>query len=116
MATAIASRHLIVGGATVALALLVADSAPAQSFTIGLDEGAGITERALQLIALITILSLAPSILVMVTSFTRIVVVLSLLRTAIGVQQSPPNVVVISLALFLTAFIMTPVFQKRGKS
>jgi flagellar biosynthetic protein FliP len=48
----------------------------------------------------------------MVTSFTRIVVVLSLLRTAIGVQQSPPNTVVMSLALFLTAFVMGPVFQK----
>ncbi len=93
-------------------ALILAAPAPAQSFTIGLDEGAGITDRALQLIALITVLSLAPSILVIVTSFTRIIVVLSLLRTAIGVQQSPPNVVVISLALFLTAFVMTPVFTQ----
>ena len=105
-----ASRPCIVGGATLALALLAAGPAVAQTLTIGLDEGAGVTDRALQLIALITVLSLAPSILVMVTSFTRIVVVLSLLRTAIGIQQSPPNVVVISLALFLTAFVMTPVF------
>ena len=85
----------------------------AQNITIGLgDGGGGVTERAVQLIALVTILSLAPSILIMVTSFTRIAVVLSLLRTAIGVQQSPPNTVIVSLALFLTAFIMTPVFQK----
>ncbi len=84
----------------------------AQNITIGLGEGGnGVTERAVQIIALVTILSLAPSILIMVTSFTRIAVVLSLLRTAIGVQQSPPNTVIVSLALFLTAFIMQPVFQ-----
>lgn len=97
-----------------AAAILVAMAGPAsaQALTIGFGEGAGVTERAIQLIALVTVLSLAPSILIMVTSFTRIVVVLSLLRTAIGVQQSPPNTVVISLALFLTAFVMAPVFQK----
>ena len=65
----------------------------------------------IQLIALVTVLSLAPSILVMVTSFTRIVVVLSLLRTALGTATAPPNSVIISLALFLTAFVMGPVFQ-----
>ena len=63
-----------------------------------------------QLIALLTVLSLAPSILVMVTSFTRIVVVLSLLRTALGTATAPPNAVIISLALFLTAFVMGPTF------
>lgn len=84
----------------------------AQDISINLSEGTSITDRAVQIIALVTILSLAPSILVMVTSFTRIVVVLSLLRTAMGVQQSPPNAVIISLALFLTAFIMAPVFTK----
>ncbi len=65
----------------------------------------------MQLIGLITLLSLAPSVLIMVTSFTRIVVVLSLLRTAIGLQTAPPNTVMISLALFLTAFIMAPTLQ-----
>lgn len=97
----------------VLIAGVVSWSAPAfaQNVTIGFGEGTGVTERALQLIALITVLSLAPSILVMVTSFTRIVVVLSLLRTAIGLQQSPPNSVMVSLALFLTAFVMAPVFQ-----
>ncbi|RMF04790.1 MAG: flagellar biosynthetic protein FliP [Alphaproteobacteria bacterium] len=106
-------RLLAAGGAAATLAVLLAASpAAAQNVTIGFGEGAGVTERAIQLIALITILSLAPSILIMVTSFTRIVVVLSLLRTAIGVQQSPPNTVVVSLALFLTAFVMAPVFQK----
>jgi len=109
------TRPLLAAGAGVGLALvlaLVAAPASAQSLTLNLDEGTGITDRALQLIALITVLSLAPSILIMVTSFTRIVVVLSLLRTAMGAQQSPPNSVVISLALFLTAFVMAPVFEK----
>jgi len=97
--------------AVLTIAALAADPASAQEIRLNLDEGSGITQRAIQLVALVTILSLAPSILVMVTSFTRIVVVLSLLRTAMGVQQSPPNSVIVSLALFLTAFIMAPVLQ-----
>ena len=71
-----------------------------------------LAERVLQLIALVTVLSLAPSILVMVTAFTRIVVVLSLLRTAMGTSTAPPNSVIIALAMFLTAFVMGPVLQK----
>jgi flagellar biosynthetic protein FliP len=70
-----------------------------------------LTGRVVQLLGLLTVLSLAPSILIMMTSFTRIVVVLSFLRTAMGVQQTPPNTVMISLALFLTFFIMAPTFQ-----
>jgi flagellar biosynthetic protein FliP len=82
--------------------------------TVSLDLGSGdgLTARVLQLVALITVLSLAPSILIMTTSFVRIVVVLSLLRTAIGLQQAPPNVVIVSLSLFLTAFVMQPVWQQ----
>ncbi|MFI4918193.1 MAG: flagellar type III secretion system pore protein FliP [Legionellales bacterium] len=64
---------------------------------------------ALQAFALLTVLSLAPSILIMLSSFTRIVVVLSMLRTALGLQQTPPNTVLISLSLFLTLFTMMPV-------
>ena len=94
-----------------AAAVLLAVPALAQDITIGFGEGTGVTQRALQLVALMTVLSLAPSILVMVTSFTRIVVVLSLLRSAIGLQTAPPNTVMVSLALFLTAFIMAPVLQ-----
>src|SRR5690606_16753897 len=71
----------------------------------------GLTSGIVQLIAAITVLSLAPSILVMTTSFVRIVVVLSLLRTAIGLQNAPPNSVVISLSLFLPAFVMAPTFS-----
>ncbi len=90
---------------------------PAYAQTISLNlgeggEGGTLTGRIVQLMALLTVISLAPSILLMATSFTRIVVVLSFLRTAIGIQQTPPNTVMISLALFLTFFIMAPTFQK----
>lgn len=86
--------------------------AMAQDISIDFGDDSSLTERAVQLVGLLTILALAPSILVMVTSFTRIVVVLSLLRTAIGLQTAPPNTVMISLALFLTAFVMAPTLQQ----
>lgn len=66
----------------------------------------------LQLLFILTVLSLAPAILVMLTSFTRIVVVFSLLRHALGTQQLPPNQVILGLSLFLTFFVMAPVFEK----
>ena len=84
----------------------------AQDISINLGQGGGVTERAIQLIALLTILSIAPSIVVMMTSFTRIVVVLSLLRTALGTATAPPNSVIIALALFLTGFVMGPTLQQ----
>ncbi len=87
-------------------------SAFAQSINVNLGDGQGLTERVIQTIALLTVLSLAPSFVIMTTSFVRIVVVLSLLRTAMGLQQSPPNAVIISLALFLTAFVMAPTFER----
>jgi flagellar biosynthesis protein FliP len=92
---------------------LAAASVPAaaQDVSINFGQGTGLTERVIQLIALLTVLSLAPSILVMMTSFTRIVVVLSLLRTALGTATAPPNAVIVSLALFLTAFVMGPALQ-----
>ena len=70
-----------------------------QGLTLDLTGNGVMTERLMQIVGLITILSLAPSILIMMTCFTRIVVVLSLLRTAIGIQQSPPNSVIVSLSL-----------------
>jgi flagellar biosynthetic protein FliP len=93
--------------------LLVPGDALAQALTfdLGAETAGTTTGRIVQLIALVTILSLAPSILVMMTSFTRIVVVLSFLRTAMGLQQTPPNSVVVSLALFLTAFVMMPTME-----
>ena len=87
-------------------------AAAAQAININLGTGAGLTERVVQLVGLMTVLSLAPSIVIMTTSFVRIVVVLSLLRTALGLQQSPPNAVIVSLALFLTAIVMGPTFQR----
>ena len=101
--------------ALAALCVLAITAGPALAQTFQLDLG-GDTEgsaasRLIQLVALVTVLSLAPSILIMVTSFTRIVVVLSFLRSALGIQQTPPNSVLISLALFLTLFIMMPTFQ-----
>lgn len=87
--------------------------ADAQTLSLDLGEGGGdATARIIQLIVLIAILSLAPSILVMMTSFVRIIVVLSFLRTALGTQQTPPNQVLVSLALFLTAFVMMPTFER----
>lgn len=88
------------------------DLSIAQDLSIAFGDDATLTERAVQLVGLLTVLSLAPSILVMVTSFTRIIIVLSLLRTAIGLQTAPPNSVMISLALFLTAFIMGPTLER----
>lgn len=96
------------------LLVITAHPAAAQSITLDLGSGAEtgtMTGRIIQLLVLMTVLSLAPSILIMMTSFTRIIVVLSFLRTAIGIQQTPPNTVLISLALFLTLFVMTPTFQ-----
>jgi flagellar biosynthetic protein FliP len=98
----------------VAVLLVVPSLAAAQSVSIDLGAagGAGATARLVQLTALITVLALAPSLLVMVTAFTRIVVVLSLLRSALGTQGAPPNTVLIGLALFLTFFVMQPVLDQ----
>lgn len=84
----------------------------AQSVNVDLGQGGSLSARVVQLIGLMTVLSLAPSIVIMTTSFVRIVVVLSLLRTALGLQQSPPNAVIISLALFLSAIIMAPTWER----
>ncbi|HET7057685.1 MAG TPA: flagellar biosynthetic protein FliP, partial [Nitrospiraceae bacterium] len=82
------------------------------SVTIDLGNAArGQTSVVIQILALLTVLSLAPALFIMVTSFTRIVIVLSFLRQALGTQQVPPNQVLISLALFLTLFVMAPVGQ-----
>jgi len=98
--------------AALALAVIALPSvAQAQDISVNFGDDTTLTQRAVQLVGLITVLALAPSILIMVTSFTRIVVVLSLLRTALGLQSAPPNSVMVSLALFLTFFIMQPTLQ-----
>ncbi len=81
---------------------------------LGLEQAKGPEQMAtvLQIILLLTILSVAPALLLMLTSFTRLAVVFSLLRHALGTQQTPPNQVLIALALFLTFFIMSPVFSQ----
>jgi flagellar biosynthetic protein FliP len=95
------------------LFLLLPGIAAAQSVSIDMGQGgAGSTARLVQLTAIIGLLSLAPSLLVMVTAFARIVIVLSLLRSAIGAQGVPPNPVLIGLALFLTWFVMQPVLEQ----
>ena len=105
--------RLVTVAVGVAGILLVAMApAAAQDISVNFGQGNGLTERVIQMIALLTVLSLAPSILVMMTSFTRIVVVLSLLRTALGTATAPPNAVIVSLALFLTAFVMGPALQR----
>ncbi|MFT8246724.1 flagellar type III secretion system pore protein FliP [Roseomonas sp. BN140053] len=99
--------------ALLAVLLLAAGPVAAQSVSVdlGATGQAGATARLVQLTALIGILSLAPSLLVMVTAFARITIVLSLLRSAIGAPGIPPNPVLIGLALFLTFFVMQPVFE-----
>ncbi|SDF08293.1 flagellar biosynthetic protein FliP [Sulfitobacter delicatus] len=84
--------------------------ADAQEFSFSLGDDSSISARTIQLFVLITVLSLAPGLAIMVTCFPFIVTVLSILRQAIGLQQSPPNMLIVSLALFLSYFIMEPVF------
>ncbi len=92
--------------------LLVPQAASAQEITLSLGEGGSVSARSIQLIVLITLLSLAPGLAIMVTCFPFLVTVLGILRQAIGLQQSPPNMLIVSLALFLTYFVMEPVFTQ----
>lgn len=103
------SRRFVLG-LGFCLVLLLPSMAAAQDLTISLGDEGSISARTIQLFALITVLSLAPGLAIMVTCFPFLVTVLSILRQAIGLQQSPPNMLIVSLALFLTYFIMEPVF------
>ena len=94
---------------------LLATEVHAQSLDLGaiLPQGSGsATGRIVQIAAVLTILSIAPGLLVMVTSFTRFAVALSFLRSGVGLQSTPANIVLISLALFMTFFVMSPVFER----
>lgn len=86
--------------------------AQAVSFDLGMQDGGSTTAKVLQLMFTLTLIGMAPILIMTVTSFTRIMVVFSFFRSAIGLQQSPPNLVMVALSLFLTGFIMEPVFQK----
>ncbi|MBK0325912.1 flagellar type III secretion system pore protein FliP [Rhodobacteraceae bacterium F11138] len=104
-------------GLALALALaigatLLPQAALAQEMTLSLGDGGSISARSIQLILLITVLSLAPGLAIMITCFPFLVTVLAILRQAIGLQQSPPNMLIVSLALFLTYFVMEPVFTE----
>ncbi|MEL6594752.1 MAG: flagellar type III secretion system pore protein FliP [Pseudomonadota bacterium] len=84
--------------------------ASAQEVTLSLGDDSSLAARSIQLLVLVTILSLVPGLAMMITCFPFIVTVLAILRQAIGLQQSPPNMLIVSLALFLTYFVMEPVF------
>lgn len=92
--------------------LVLADPAAAQELTLDLGDSGTLAGRSIQLMALITVLSLVPGLAVMITCFPFIVTVLSILRQAIGLQQAPPNMVIVTLALFLTWFVMDPVLTE----
>ena len=82
------------------------------TFYFDSSEGTGSLSSTLQILLVLTVISLAPSILIMVTSFTRIIIVLHFVRSALGTQTTPPNQILIGLALFLTFFIMSPTFAE----
>ncbi|MDP7151061.1 MAG: flagellar type III secretion system pore protein FliP [Paracoccaceae bacterium] len=98
--------------ALIAALLLIAAPSAAQGIVEELGQGGSLSGTAIQMFLLVTVLSLAPGIAIMVTCFPFIVTVLAILRQAIGLQQSPPNMLLVSLAIFLTYFVMDPVFRE----
>ena len=92
------------------LLIMVCQPAMAQDVSITLGEDGSLATRSIQLLVLVTLLSIVPGLAIMITSFPFMVTVLSILRQGIGLQQSPPNMLIVSLALFLTYFVMEPVF------
>lgn len=104
---------LLLGFSAVVLLMMTGVSA-AQSLSLNVADApsGSATARIFNVIMMITVLSVAPSILIMMTSFTRIVVVLSMTRSALATNATPPNMVLVSLALFLTMFVMAPSFEK----
>lgn len=116
----------------VAMALMAAQAANAQEADIGglvrdlasglggaapgTDAGASFSGRLIQLFALVTVISIAPGLLIVTTSFTRFVIVFSMLRSALGLNQTPPNMVLNAMALFMTFFVMQPVLDDAWQS
>ena len=92
--------------------LLLTNSASAQEISLDLGDDSALATRSIQLLVLITVLSLVPGLAITITCFPFIVTVLSILRQALGLQQAPPNMLIVSLALFLTYFVMEPVFTQ----
>lgn len=119
--TIYAAKQLLIPVTVMFLLLYLADSASAvtvPTLNIGLEGTQNPTKvaTALEIIALLTILSIAPSILLMTTSFTRLIIVFGFLRQALGTQQMPPNQILAGLALFLTFFIMQPVWSQANST
>lgn len=110
------SHRLPYAFATIAILGLLTAPVSAQEFSISLNEDTTLSVGVMQLMALMTVLSLAPGIAIMITCFPFVVTVLSILRQAIGLQQAPPNMLIVSLALFLTYFVMDPVFTESWNS
>lgn len=104
------NRSLLCAICVLGAAIVMASPGYAQDITISLGDESSLAARSIQLIVLITLLSLVPGLAIMITCFPFLVTVFSILRQAIGLQQSPPNMLIISLALFLTYYIMEPVF------
>ena len=92
--------------------VMAAGPALAQGFSIDFGDSTSLATKSVEILLLVTVLSIVPGLAVMVTCFPFIVTVLSILRQALGLQQSPPNMVIVSLALFLTWFVMDPVFTE----
>jgi len=105
------ARAILIAAAVLAI-FAIAGPAAAQSLPEDIAPASGLSARVIQLFLLVTILSLAPGIAMMVTCLPFMVIVFSILRQAIGLQQSPPNMLIMSLALFLTYFVMEPVFSE----
>lgn len=121
MRMAVRHKWMMLFGSMAMLVLLVAQAhaepmpIPSLSIGIGTASKPGDVAVTIQIFLMLTILSLAPGLLIMTTSFTRIVVVLSFLRTAMGTQQAPSNQIILALSMFLTFFIMNPVWVQINK-
>ena len=105
-------RRLALAALALTLTASVATAQPVDLSQIVPNGGATATARIIQMAAVLTVLSVAPGLLIMVTSFTRFTVALSFLRTGLGLQSAPANLVLISLSLFMTFFVMAPTFDK----
>ncbi|THD49341.1 MAG: flagellar type III secretion system pore protein FliP [Bradyrhizobium sp.] len=109
-------KRLALAGLALALSIGAASAQTVDLGTLIPTGGASATARIVQMAAVLTVLSLAPGLLIMVTSFTRFTVALSFLRSGLGLQSTPANMVLISLALFMTFFVMAPTFDKAWRN
>lgn len=104
--------HISIALAVCWFVIVCALPASAEGIAITFDDGPSFTTRTIQMFVLISVLSVVPGLAIMITCFPFLVTVLSILRQAIGLQQAPPNMLIVTLALFLTYFIMDPIFTR----